>query len=112
MTFPDQQTIQQVIQGDEAAFVQLCAHFRNPAFQFCEGLLKDEQEAEELIQTVFAKIWEERNQLSMDTSFQAELFYNLKNGVFRQMKSYTDAGSRKQYLDRIQARREPKTNLW
>ena len=101
MTFPYQQILYQVTQGDEAAFSQLCSHFHVPAFKFCCVLLKDEAEAENIIQDVFTKIWNERVELKPDDSFQSYLFLNLKNQIFGQMKKYTDPVARVQYLDRI-----------
>jgi DNA-directed RNA polymerase specialized sigma24 family protein len=109
MTFPNEHILDQVIQGDERAFTELCSHFHFPAFKFCNVLLKDEKEAESIIRDVFAKIWEERVQLKTKDNFQSYLFMNLRNQIFGQMKKYTDPASRKQYLDRIHSFNEKQT---
>ncbi|WAC11197.1 RNA polymerase sigma factor [Dyadobacter pollutisoli] len=106
MTFPNQQILHQVTQGDEAAFTQLRSYFHIPAFKFCSVILKDEKEAELIIQDVFAKIWEERFQLKTDDNFQSYLFMNLKNQIFGQMKKYTDPTARMQYLEKIHSFKE------
>jgi RNA polymerase sigma-70 factor (ECF subfamily) len=103
MTFPNQQILFQVTQGDEAAFTQLRSYFHVPAFKFCSVLLKDEKEAETVIEDVFSKIWDERLALCADDNFQSYLFTSLKNQIFGQMKKYSDPVARKQYLDRMQS---------
>lgn len=103
MTFPNQQILDRVTQGDEAAFIQLRSYFHVPAFKFCSVLLKDEAEAENVIDSVFNKIWNERMSLRTDGNFQSYLFSNLKDRIFGEMKKYSDPTSRRQYLDRIQS---------
>lgn len=103
MNFPNQQILHRVTQGDEAAFTQLRSYFHVPAFKFCSVLLKDEQEAENVIEHVFAKIWNDRIELSADANFQSYLFASLKDQIFGQMKKYNDPIARKQYLDRMQS---------
>jgi RNA polymerase sigma-70 factor (ECF subfamily) len=106
MTFPNQQILHRVTQGDEAAFTQLRSYFHVPAFKFCSVILKDEKEAELIIQDVFDKIWDERFQLKTDDNFQSYLFMNLKNQIFGQMKKYTDPAARMQYLKKIHSFKE------
>ncbi|GGM72635.1 hypothetical protein GCM10010967_00160 [Dyadobacter beijingensis] len=101
MTFPNQQILDRVTQGDEAAFIQLRSYFHLPAFKFCSVLLKDEAEAEHVIDSVFNKIWNERLDLGTEGNFQAYLFSSLKDQIFGEMKKYNDPVARKQYMDRI-----------
>ncbi len=101
MTFPNQQILHRVTQGDEAAFTQLRSYFHNPAFKFCSVILKDEKEAENIIQDVFAKIWDERFLLKTDDNFQSYLFMNLRNEIFGQMRKYADPMAKAQYLEKI-----------
>ncbi|MCF0072517.1 RNA polymerase subunit sigma-24 [Dyadobacter sp. CY261] len=103
MNFPNQQILDRVTQGDEAAFTQLRSYFHVPAFKFCAVLLKDEAEAENVIESVFRKIWNERSGLGMKGNFQSYLFSSLKDQIFGEMKKYNDPIARKQYLDRIQS---------
>jgi RNA polymerase sigma-70 factor (ECF subfamily) len=102
MNFPNEQILYRVTQGDEAAFTQLYKHFRSPALKFCTTLLKDEEEAENVTQDVFAKIWDRRMQIKPEHSFQAYLFVSLRNQVFDQFKKFDkDKILREQYLDRM-----------
>lgn len=99
MDFPDESFLYRVSQGDEAAFSQLCAHYRLPALKFCKVLLKDEDKAETLLRNVFAGIWEHRFLIRREQSFQAYLFINLRNQIFDQLKKVDkDQYLRQQYL--------------
>lgn len=101
MTFPDEQILQRVKNGDEIAFAQIYRHFYSPALKFCTSLLKDRDEAENVTQDVFAKIWDRRQQIKPEYSFQAYLFVSLRNQVFDQFKKYDkDKLLRQQYIDR------------
>jgi RNA polymerase sigma-70 factor (family 1) len=102
MNFPNEQILYRVTQGDEVAFSQLYTHFRSPALKFCTTLLKDEEEAENITQDVFAKIWDRRVQIKPEHSFQAYLFVSLRNQIFDQFKKFEkDQLLRKQYVDRM-----------
>lgn len=102
MNFPNEQILYRVTQGDEAAFSMLYTHFRSPALKFCTTLLKDEEEAENVTQDVFAKIWDRRIQIKPEHSFQAYLFVSLRNQIFDQFKKFEkDQHLRQQYVDRM-----------
>jgi len=102
MNFPDKQILYRVTQGDEAAFSMLYTHFRSPALKFCTTLLKDEEEAENVTQDVFAKIWDRRIHIKPEHSFQAYLFVSLRNQIFDQFKKFEkDQHLRQQYVDRM-----------
>jgi|TARA_R110002124_G_scaffold62984_1_gene171948 RNA polymerase sigma-70 factor (family 1) len=102
MNFPDQQILTRVTQGDEVAFSQLYTHFRTPAVKFCTTLLKDYDEAENVTQEVFAKIWDRRCQIKPEYSFQSYLFVSLRNQIFDQFKKLEkDQLLRNQYLENI-----------
>lgn len=105
MNFPNEQILSRVINGDEAAFAQIYTHFRSPAVKFCTLLLKDQDEAENVTQDVFAKIWDRRVQINPDYSFQSYLFVSLRNQIFDQFKKLEkDQKLRQQYIDRM--------NIW
>ncbi|PWJ59892.1 RNA polymerase sigma-70 factor (ECF subfamily) [Dyadobacter jejuensis] len=111
MNFPSQQILIQVTKGDETAFSQLYIHFRTPAVKFCTSLLKDVDEAENVTQDVFAKIWDRRSQIKPDHSFQSYLFVSLRNQVFDQFKKLEkDQRLRQQYMENLQLRVEDETD--
>lgn len=101
MTFPSDQILNRVTQGDETAFAQLCGHFNTPAFKFCTVLLKDQKDAEAVIQNVFEKIWAERQQLNTQHNFQSYLFGAIRNQVFEKLARCNEQNLKGQYLERM-----------
>jgi len=102
MNFPNEQILYRVSQGDEAAFSQLCTHFRSPALKFCKSLLKDEEEAENVTRDVFTKIWDSRIQIKPEHNFQAYLFVSLRNQIFDQFRKFEeDQLLRQRYLEKV-----------
>ncbi|MCE7042160.1 RNA polymerase sigma factor [Dyadobacter sp. CY312] len=102
MTFPDRETLNRVTQGDDVAFMQVYLHFRRPALVFCSNLLKNEVEAENVIQDVFVEIWRRRSDIKPDCSFQSYLFASLRNQVFDQLRRIKkDRFLSEEYLRRL-----------
>ena len=60
--------------GDLKAFDKLFADYGKRLYYFAFGYLKSKEDAEELVQEVFLKIWKNRDNLNPDLSFKAYLF--------------------------------------
>ncbi len=101
MTFPTEQILDRIKQGDEMAFAQLCGHFNTPAFKFCNVLLKDQKDAEPVIHDVFEQIWAERQLLSMQSNFQSYLFVTIRNQVFEKLVRCNEQNLKSQYMERM-----------
>lgn len=86
MAHPDEITLRKVTEGDENAFAQLYNYYKAPALRFTISLLKDEEEAENLVQDVFVKIWIKREQIKPDYNFSSYLFTCLRNMAFDYFK--------------------------
>lgn len=54
--FDTQEAIEQLQAGDESAFKDLVLNFQNKVFNVCIGLLKNEEEAEDMAQEVFIEV--------------------------------------------------------
>lgn len=68
------------------AFYQLYERYSRRLFAFVMGYIKLEQDAEEIIQEVFIKIWESRHKIDAYSSFEAFIFtiaYNATISLFR-----------------------------
>jgi RNA polymerase sigma-70 factor (ECF subfamily) len=70
----DEQLIPDVRSGDHYAFDQLFHKYGSSLFSFVVSVLKDESDAEEVVQDVFLKIWEKRRDLDSSRSFKSYLF--------------------------------------
>ncbi len=107
MALPDEQILLKVTQGDEAAFEVLYNYYKAPALRFSMSLLKDEEEAENMMQDVFIKIWIKRTHIKPDHNFTSYLFTCLRNMAFDHFKKMEKSEHlRKQYMDAIFAASE------
>lgn len=70
----DEQLIPAVRRGDHYAFDQMFHKYGSSLFSFVVSVLKDESDAEEVVQDVFLKIWEKRKDLDSSLSFKSYLF--------------------------------------
>jgi RNA polymerase sigma-70 factor (family 1) len=92
-----------LIQGDQAAFGTLYRHYRTPALKFCVALLKDQEEAENMVHDVFIKIWEKRALINPDLNFNSYLFTCLRNMAFDYLKQVEKSQLlRQRYFERIE----------
>jgi RNA polymerase sigma-70 factor (ECF subfamily) len=60
--------------GDAKAFDQLFGHYSKRLYYFALGYLKSKEQAEEVVQDVFYKIWLNRESLKPELSFKAYIF--------------------------------------
>src|SRR6185436_12780469 len=79
MEFQDEQIAQLLSKKDEAAFEQVFkTHYKNlQAYAFT--ILKDEADAEEMVQQVFFKLWERSGHLSFSGPVAAYLYRAVHN---------------------------------
>lgn len=104
MAYPDEQTLIKVTQGDEAAFAELYNYYKIPALRFSISLLKDEEEAENMMQDVFVKIWLKKEQIKPDLNFNSYLFTCLRNMAFDHFKKIEKSEFlRRQYMEVMKA---------
>ena len=95
--------LQQVIEGDRAAFSVLFDHYKGPAMRFCYTIVKDEAEAENMLQDVFIKIWERRHQIKPELNFNSYLYTCLRNVSFDFLKKMEkEQILRQKYFERIE----------
>ena len=72
--------------GENQAYEELYKLYREPALRFCNSILKDIDESENVIQDVFLKIWFKRTSINPDLNFNSYLFTIIKNRVFDYFK--------------------------
>jgi RNA polymerase sigma-70 factor, ECF subfamily len=74
------------IPGDEADFKALFTEHYKGMYSYACIILKDEIEAEEIVQSVFVKLWEKQNLLHIETSLKAYLYRMVYNDCMNQVK--------------------------
>lgn len=67
--------------GNHSAFEAVFNRFSKQLFLFSLKYLKSEQAAEDIVQEVFIKIWDNRREIKTDTSFQSYLFTITLNAI-------------------------------
>ncbi len=68
------------------AFQALFEKYSQKVYHFSLSYLKDKQEAEEIVQEVFLKIWKSREELDTTTSFESFLFTIAKNAILNTIR--------------------------
>jgi RNA polymerase sigma-70 factor (ECF subfamily) len=86
MSVSDLEIVSFIRQGDEAAFEQTFRRFYPRLCRYANGLLKDMDEAEEVVQTVFLTIWEKRTDLEITFSLKSYLFRAVHNHCLNRFK--------------------------
>lgn len=83
--------IPKLIRGDVLAFDSLYKKYAGKLYFFALKYLKSEIEAEEIVQSVFVKVWENRKTLKQELSFKSYLFTIAHNDickVFRKRQNF------------------------
>ncbi len=70
----DKKLILRLIKGDKFAFNHFFNLFNQKLYFFALGYLKSDKDAEEVVQETFLKIWERKEYINPELSFQAYLF--------------------------------------
>ncbi len=84
--------------GSFSAFDHLFSVYRERLYTFAIGYLKVEEDAKELVQEVFVKVWENRHKLDEDRSFNSYLFTIAKNTI---LNYFRKKANEQNYLDYI-----------
>ncbi len=92
--------------GDLCAFNELFDRYGKRLYRFSMGYLKSVEDAEEIVQEVFLKIWNNREELSAQKSFESYLFTIAKNGI---LNSIRKSKSEQAYLN--YAKLHPSKNI-
>jgi len=82
--------------GNINAFNSLFESYSSRLYHFAYGFFKSKEEAEELVQDVFIKIWENRSNLKPESNFKSYLFTIAFNQI---KKYYRSKALLNQYLD-------------
>ena len=85
----DSKLIENLRKGDVEAFDLVYEKYAKKLYAFSLKYLKSVEETEELVQSVFLKVWENQQNLKKETSFKSYLFtiaYNEICNLFRRRK--------------------------
>jgi RNA polymerase sigma-70 factor (ECF subfamily) len=84
--FSDTDLILALKEGNLNAFNQVFDRYAKRLYRFSMGYLKSAENAEEIVQEVFLKIWNNREELIVQKSFDSYLFTIAKNGILNTIR--------------------------
>jgi RNA polymerase sigma-70 factor (family 1) len=96
---PDQNLVQLLQNGNVAAFDSLFKLYSPKLYGFALKYFRNETEAEELVQEVFVKVWENRKELKSELSFKSYLFTIALNRIRKYFNKKTTS---LRYLESLQ----------
>lgn len=95
----DRELIKLLQKGNVEAFDSLFEVYSSKLFGFAVKYFKNEADAEELVQEVFVKVWENRQTLKSELSFKSYLFTIALNQI---RKYFNKKAASLRYLDSLQ----------
>jgi RNA polymerase sigma-70 factor (ECF subfamily) len=101
--------LEQLIHGDQQAFAFLYHHYVEKVYYFALGLVRSPESAENITQEVFVKLWETRERIETDNSFNGYLFTIARNIIFNQHRKKINELTYLEYLNRAFSDSEAKT---
>lgn len=78
--------ISKIKRGDKNAFEQIYYKYSKILGYFLLGYLKSKEDAEEIIQETFLKVWENRSNLECESNFKSYLFQVSKNATINKLR--------------------------
>jgi RNA polymerase sigma-70 factor (ECF subfamily) len=96
----ERELVNELIRGELPAFDALFEKYYKKLYYFALGYLRSEEDAEDLIQEVFVKIWETRKDIKEYLSFNSFLYTITYHAV---LKHFRKKGREKKYVDRYAA---------
>jgi RNA polymerase sigma-70 factor, ECF subfamily len=78
--------VDQIREGNTVVFKSLFESYYKKLCYFAWRMLDDQSEAEDLVQDVFVRIWQNRQQLNISRSLSAYLYHSVKNACLNQIK--------------------------
>ncbi len=96
-----------LIEGDEDAFCELYAAYKNRLIYFAMRFLKSHEYAEDIFQDAFTVVWQSRRFINPDASFSAYLYTIVRNRILNQLR---DLSNRDKLCEQILSRAVDYTN--
>ena len=79
-----------LIEGEEDAFCELYAAYKNRLIYFAMRFLKSREYAEDIFQDAFTIVWQGRRFINPDASFSAYLYTIVRNRILNQLRDRSE----------------------
>lgn len=87
-----------LIDGDEDAFCELYAAYKNRLIYFAMRFLKSREYAEDIFQDAFTVIWQSRRFINPDASFSSYLYMIVRNRILNQLRNLANEDRLKEHI--------------
>ena len=87
-----------LINGDEDAFCELYAAYKNRLIFFAMRFLKSREYAEDIFQEAFIDVWQSRRFINPDSSFSTYLYTIVRNRVLNCLRDWENEGKLREYI--------------
>lgn len=87
-----------LISGDEDAFCELYAAYKNRLLFFAMKFVKSRDFAEDIFQDAFTIIWQSRRFINPDTSFSSYLYTIVRNRILNQIRDLDKEDTLKEHI--------------
>jgi len=85
--YTDKELIRKLKNGDIDAFNGIFYAFSSKLYHFAYGYLKSKEDAEEMVQEIFSKIWDKRTDIKEEYEFRSYLFSIAFNYIKKHFRS-------------------------
>lgn len=83
----DRELIRKLKKGDIEAFNRIFYDYSSKLYHFAYGYLKSKEDAEEMVQEIFSKIWDKRADIKEEYEFRSYLFSIAFNYIKKHFRS-------------------------
>lgn len=87
-----------LINGDEEAFCELYAAYKNRLLYFAMKFVKSRDFAEDIFQDAFTAVWQTRRFINPDASFSSFLYTIVRNRILNQMRDLANEDRLKEHI--------------
>lgn len=87
-----------LIEGDEDAFCELYAAYKNRLIYFAMRFLKSREYAEDIFQDAFTVIWQGRRFINPEASFSSYLYTIVRNRILNQLRDLANQDKFKEHI--------------
>ena len=94
----ERELVLRLIDGDEDAFCELYAAYKNRLLYFAMKFVKSREFAEDIFQDAFTVVWQSRRFINPDSSFSSYLYTIVRNRILNQIRDMANEDKLKEHI--------------
>lgn len=94
----ERELVVRLIDGDEDAFCELYAAYKNRLLYFAMKFVKSREFAEDIFQDAFTVVWQSRRFINPDASFSSYLYTIVRNRILNQLRDMSNEDQLKEHI--------------